>query len=472
MRAQYKQLGLLPSRHLNIIRIDSLWSISLHGSIMRLLLLQRTACWSLFFGMCAVLTAEVEPAPAHPPARVPAATFPSASPAKSLAMLLQVVKQLEHYVQTTNLSSIHNEDEILRAAASELFTQASLVAPNQSDDFKADLAAFCQNVSALHLAADLSRQTRAETALGEVLKSFATVKGYFSPQIIAAAQPSLDTFTCPLHPEVTGKSRDFCFKCGGRLDQFCRILPANSPFPQGQPTMRASVKIATPLTVGQPVNAILRLEKLNGIPIQLSDLIETHTRRIHLLILDHSMTDYHHEHPQPTRTPGEYSFAFTPRQPGPYRVWADLRPYPLGLQEYAQTDIPAPTAGAPFTNREPGFEAQVDGINFELRLEPKAISAGQPTAATLRVTTADGKDFAQLEPVMASFAHVVGFNEDYQTVLHLHPKGPAVLDASARGGPELEFIIYALRPGFVRLFAQVQIEGRPRFASFGFVVAP
>ena len=31
----------------------------------------------------------------------------------------------------------------------------------------------------------------------------------------------------------------------------------------------------------------------------LSDLEETHTRKIHLLISDITETDYHHEHPEP-----------------------------------------------------------------------------------------------------------------------------------------------------------------------------
>jgi hypothetical protein len=73
---------------------------------------------------------------------------------------------------------------------------------------------------------------------------------------------------------------------------------------------------------------------------------------------------------------------------------------------------------------------------------------------------------------MGAFAHLVGFNEDYKTVTHMHPKGPPVFDRAARGGPELEFQIYALRPGFVRFFAQVQIDGRSRFVPFGLQVAP
>ncbi|MFL6543719.1 MAG: hypothetical protein ACJ8LM_00865 [Candidatus Udaeobacter sp.] len=176
--------------------------------------------------------------------------------------------------------------------------------------------------------------------------------------------------------------------------------------------------------------------------------------------------------PVPTRNPGEYSFSFTPSKPGSYGVWADVRPYPLGLQEYAMTDIPAATTGEPLTNRTVIFKPTVDGLNYELILAQKTIQVGRPALARLRITTADGNGFTQLEPLMATFAHLVGFNQDYKTVIHMHPKGAPVLDPAARGGPELEFQIYALQPGFVRLFAQVQIEGRSRFAPFGLQIAP
>ena len=66
----------------------------------------------------------------------------------------------------------------------------------------------------------------------------------------------------------------------------------------------------------------------------------------------------------------------------------------------------------------------------------------------------------------------VGFNEDYKTILHMHPKGKPVTNPSARGGPELEFQLYAAQPGFIRLFAQVQIGGVSKFAPFGIQVLP
>jgi Heavy metal binding domain len=451
-------------------RTDHIWWL---GYRIRLFIRKCPAIFFFLFGIIILRGAEVAASKKDVAENVSNARAQQVAQARSLAMLSQVVMQLEHYVQSKNLSAIHNEDVILSAAASELLAQADTIAPNQSGDFKSSLTAFCSEVRALHLVADLNQQGNSETALGKVLESFARVKAHFSKEIVAQAQGYLETFTCPMHREVVGKRSDFCPKCGMALDQMSRILPSNSGFPSpGQQTVRVSVSTKAPLTVGQPVEAVLHLQRPNGDPVLLSDLIETHTKKIHLFIIDRSLTDYHHEHPVPTQNPGEYSFSFKPNKPGGYRVWADMRPYPLGLQEYAMTDIPATTTGEPLTNRAVDFKATVDGLNYELILPQKTIQVGRPALARLRITTADGKGFTQLEPLMATFAHLVGFNQDYKTVMHMHPKGSPVLDPAARGGPELEFQIYALRPGFVRLFAQVQIEGRSHFVPFGLQIVP
>ena len=78
----------------------------------------------------------------------------------------------------------------------------------------------------------------------------------------------------------------------------------------------------------------------------------------------------------------------------------------------------------------------------------------------------------RLEPVMAAFAHLVGFYEDGHTVVHLHPVGPEITDANLRGGPDLEFKFYPPKPGFIKLFCQVQVGGKAVFAPFGVNVAP
>ena len=371
---------------------------------------------------------------------------------------------------TKDLTSIHNEDTLLAIALKAMTQRADVVPIAQRDQFVADLGVFAKAVSALHLAGDLGQQAKAENELRHVKGTFKKLESYFPEWTLTAALKSITTFMCPMHRDVIGNRTSFCAKCGMELDQLIRVLPSDSELQASTQVVRASIKTPAPLNPGETSPAILRLQKANGEPVFSSDLIETHTKRIHLLIIDQSLTDYHHEHPMPTKNPGEYSFSFTPRKSGTYRAWADLRPQPLGMQEYCMTDIPgAMTADAPI-ERTTTSKAAVDGLNYELLLMGDQIRVGVPIDAKLRITTLDGKPFTQLEPVMATFAHIVGFNEDRKTVLHMHPKGVAISDPKARGGPELEFRIYALKAGFYRLFAQVQIDGHSRFAPFGIQV--
>ena len=402
------------------------------------------------------------------------AATPKAAPAdvRPLAMVFQVMHQIKNHVQTRDLDAIHDEDPILSSAVNELLSQTNVVPAEQAESFKADLTSLSQGVSALHDVADRGLQAEAETGLVRVESDFVKVKGYFPMSTLKAAEDLADTYTCPMHPNVRGKEGEPCPDCGMALDQMVRLMPPGDP--SASPYMiKASITTDGPLTVGRPAKSILKLSKPDGWPVCLPDLMETHTKKIHLLIIDGSLTDYHHVHPVPTEKLGDYAFTFTPRKPGPYRAWADLRPTPLGLQQYAQTDIAAATKGLPLTDRTICYKTTVEGLTYQLFLDDgDTVHVAQPMHARLLVTDANGKGFTQLEPIMATFAHIVGFNEDYHTIMHIHPSGAPILDPNARGGPELHFQIYALKPGFVRLFAQVQISGESKFAPFGIQVVP
>ena len=203
-----------------------------------------------------------------------------------------------------------------------------------------------------------------------------------------------------------------------------------------------------------------------GEPVQIFQLREVHEKKIHLLIIDPSLTDYHHEHPIVTGTPGEYAFTFTPRKPGPYRAFADVQPLVSGIQEYAMADIAAGGTAEPLEKTFPR-RGELEGLTYAMTLEHDAVRAGTPTQATVRIADAKGKPFTALEPLMGAFAHLVGFHEDRKTVLHIHPIESRKLSAGDRGGPELTFRIYTDTPGYYRLFLQVQIGGVSKFVPFG-----
>ena len=276
-----------------------------------------------------------------------------------------------------------------------------------------------------------------------------------------------------MHPDVAGTAGAVCPECGMPLERGADLQIPETGRKRSRTTIEAKIRTQEPLTVGRPVKVWLSLrDKISAEPITLAKLREVHTQKIHLLIIDSSLTDYHHEHPAPeSPESGEYVFTFTPAKPGPYRLWADLQPWSTNLQEYAVADIPADVAGEEVTEIRAKLQASVGSYHFELSLSPPEMKALEVTTATVRVYDAEGKPFDRLEPVMGTYAHLVGFYGDRKNVVHCHPAGKPPVHPEDRGGPELKFRFGAIRPGLIRFFCQVQINDKSIFAPFSVIVA-
>ncbi len=279
---------------------------------------------------------------------------------------------------------------------------------------------------------------------------------------------------CPMHPDCVSPDPAVpCTKCG--MDLLLRRIPYSFIYTTpGQPTLKLTATADAPLTAGRKAKIKVQIKKGDGSPVLPADLLVMHTERIHLLIVDPTLGDYHHEHPSVTDTPGEYTFAFTPKLSAPYRIFADLVPTANGVQEYPFTDLPGAEKGGTVVPTGDRLEAVAEGLRFQLALDRAGASprAGEVRLITINVSDAAGKPVTQLAPVMNAFAHLVGFYEDYRTVLHLHPEGGEITKAELRGGPVMNFRFYAPRAGQLRLYCQVFHEGRMIFAPFDVNVAP
>ncbi len=224
------------------------------------------------------------------------------------------------------------------------------------------------------------------------------------------------------------------------------------------------------LIAGKEIPALLTLTDAQGQPVTFDNLQTAHTKKIHLLIIDESLTDYHHEHPVPTGKPGEYSFTFRPKNGGSYVVFADLLPTATGKQEYAKTQVEV-QGDKKSLDEAAGTTAIVDGYRFDLSAEGgNSLRLGESKLVKVKVTKPDGQPADILEPVMGAFAHGVGFPSDRSSVVHVHPMGVEPEKESERGGPDLSFHIIPDKEGYMKFYVQVQIDGRDRFAGFGFNV--
>jgi len=226
-----------------------------------------------------------------------------------------------------------------------------------------------------------------------------------------------------------------------------------------------------PVRMGEAAQLLVTLTAASGKPVTLDDLLVSHTRKLHLLLIDPSLEDYQHLHPEATGVKGEFVVAFFPRRSGEYRVFADFTPRATGRALYSgarlQVGLPLETGERSVLVAE-SHEVVVEGYRFVLDLDREMARINEIAELRLSVTGGDGAP-AQLEEIMGARAHVVAFDVGRTGFAHLHPvptEGDGVAEVALR------FQLSLGDPGVYRLWAQVQIKGRELFAPFTLVVRP
>ncbi len=222
-----------------------------------------------------------------------------------------------------------------------------------------------------------------------------------------------------------------------------------------------------PVRAGQTARVRIGLATAKGRPIRMEELQEVHTEKIHLLIVDPGLGDYHHKHPVSTGTAGEFVFAFTPAHPGTYRVFADIVPLATGRPAYGAANIEVLGEGdAPEPARPSETFAAGD---HRLSVTPPAdgLRVRRPALITLSLAHAREGEPVEMQPVMGAFAHLVAFDRHRSGFAHMHPveEGLDIVLDPIR--PELRFMFYAEEPGFYKVWAQVKIDGEEIYAPFG-----
>ena len=261
---------------------------------------------------------------------------------------------------------------------------------------------------------------------------------------------------------VTGKGAlEFCDPAN---PQFIPVIAAKSP-------VALMLKSDTPPVKNHESHFTLTMRTAGGKPIGPADLFVSHTQKLHLLIVDPTLSDYQHIHPEPGRRAGDWEFAFTPQRPGAYRVFADFTPVATSRGLYAAADFTVPGEVATVIQTV-NTTSQVNNLNFEL-VPPGRFRAGISADLILRIESAGvEKKPVPLEPVMGAFAHVVAFDEQRSGFAHLHPQQLDLSQPPDEMKPELNFKVLIPNPGRYVIWAQVKLSGEEVFVPFWVDVLP
>ncbi|HEX6916151.1 MAG TPA: heavy metal-binding domain-containing protein [Chitinophagaceae bacterium] len=130
------------------------------------------------------------------------------------------------------------------------------------------------------------------------------------------------SFTCPMHPEVTGKEGDTCPKCGMKLEHSdAPVAAAGSYFMQFA---------ATPAVIASGKDVALSFipKNRNAEGEQVALDIE-HEKKIHLILVSEDLSWFDHIHPEYTSSG---SYVVTEKFPagGNYIAFADYKPAGAG----------------------------------------------------------------------------------------------------------------------------------------------
>ena len=221
---------------------------------------------------------------------------------------------------------------------------------------------------------------------------------------------------------------------------------------------------------GMEARVDLQLETSGGMSIAPYELAVTHTEKMHVMVIDASLEDYHHVHPEAVGLDGLYTFDFKPSRTGTYSVFTEIVPQRSRRQAIAFSQLEV--SGEP---QAPQFErstvSEVDGVRFELVGAPETLRAGRDYRFELKTEGVDGRP-VELEMVMGAKGHMVAFDEAHRGFAHMHPKDSVVSARTAGLGPgtqenaDLAFMFNVPNPGWYRLFAQIQVEGEAVFGRF------
>lgn len=148
-----------------------------------------------------------------------------------------------------------------------------------------------------------------------------------------------------------------------------------------------------------------------------NDLIETHTKILHLVVYDASLNEFNHVHPEFNGTSWDVELNLPVS--GSYKVWAQgkiLNGKEFSVSrsltvENGEAEIPIASLG--------DVRVGTDGTT-QVELANTKLKAGKMAMIDFTVTRTDGTA-PSLSPYLGAFAHVIATQLNGNDLIHVHP---------------------------------------------------
>ena len=248
-------------------------------------------------------------------------------------------------------------------------------------------------------------------------------------------------------------------------EQLKPLVPLTHLLAPIPPQLRATL-VKTPVPVaGEPMGVTFTLTKNGG------GAGAGQVARCDAFLVAVDGSDFHHITAQSTGRPAEFTAAFTPRLPVPYRLWIAAAMDAMGREELLDIDLTADAKAPPENAANESLVATRDDFKAELRFIGGAPRAGEIAVARLILTRPDGQAMKTLEPVFGSFAHLIAFSNSAKEAIPIRPTGPAARP-ELPGSLEIDFRFRPIAAGTCQLFAEVRMNGTDETLAFTFPVRP
>jgi len=193
----------------------------------------------------------------------------------------------------------------------------------------------------------------------------------------------------------------------------------------------------------------LRFRVLDRRGATVREFDETHTKRMHLILVRRDMTGFQHLHPEQWRD-GSWTTTAKLDDAGSYRLFAD---FARGGESHTlaadlRVDGTAELQAVP----DPAPVVKSDG-GYDVRLDAPDVRAGEP--AELRFAIERDGQPVTVEPYLGAGGHLVALRDGDLAFLHVHPHED-----------DTAFEATFPTPGRYRLFLQFQHEGRVHTVAF------